>query len=116
MAKGLFTQGVCLLTDGRTTVEDIRSALEAKDFEIVKQAPPQKDWRFGGPTLVVAYLPEDNGYAAVDVVNQLWPDTMGDPKSDSKTFAAWMMGHFGPFAFRGGLVPFPARKFRARGG
>jgi hypothetical protein len=104
MAKGLFTQGVCLLTDGSTTIDDIKEALEAKDFEIVKEAQPQKDWRFGGPTLVVAYLPEDNGYAAVDVVNQRWPDTMGDLKTDSKTFAAWSMGHFGPLTFPGNLA------------
>ncbi len=64
MAKGFFTQGVCLLTDGETTIDDVKLALEAKDFEIVKEAPPQKDWRFGGPTLVVAYLPEDNGNVA----------------------------------------------------
>ena len=38
MAKGLFTQGVCLLTDGQPTIEDIRCALEENDFEIVKQA------------------------------------------------------------------------------
>lgn len=104
MAKGLFTQGVCLLTDGQTTIDDIRAALEAKDFDIVKQAPPQKDWRFGGPTLVIAFEPETNGYIAIDVVNELWPDSMGDPKTDAKTFAAWSMGHFGPYAFPGGLA------------
>src|SRR5207253_1105490 len=104
MAKGFFSQGVCLLTDGQTALEDVRAVLEEREFEIVKEAPPQKDWRFGGPTLVVTYMPDVNGYAAVDVVNQPWPDTMGDPKSDSKTFAAWSMGHFGPFAFPGGLA------------
>jgi Domain of unknown function (DUF4261) len=103
MAKGLFSQCFCLLTDGTPTLADLKSALQDKDFEIVKSAPPQKDWRFGGPTLVVAYLPEDNGYAAVDVVNHPWPDTMGDPKSDPMTFGAWGTGHFGPFTFPGGL-------------
>jgi len=103
MAKGLFTQGFCMLTDGTTTIEDIRAALEAKDFYIVKQAAPQKDWRFGGPTLVIEYDSDVNGYIAVDVVNERWPDTMGDPKTDSMTFAAWSMGHFGPLTFPGGL-------------
>jgi len=104
MAKGLFSQAVCLFTDGQTTIEDVKSALQEKEIEIVKQTPPQNDWRFGGPTLVIAFLPEINGYAAVDVVNHSWPDSMGDPKSDAMTFGAWAMGQFGPFAYPGGLA------------
>jgi hypothetical protein len=104
MPKGLFSQCMCLLTNGQTAIEDVKAALLEKEFRIVKQAPPQKDWRFGGPTLVIAYKREVNGCVAVDVVNQPWPDRMGDPKTDSKTFAAWTMGHFGPFTFPGGLA------------
>jgi hypothetical protein len=100
MAKGCFTQGVCLLTNGQTTIDDIKSALRQQEFEIVKESPAQENWPFGGPTLVVAFLPDVNGYASVDVVNQPWPDSMGDPKSNSTTFAAWSMGFFGPNAVR----------------
>ena len=73
-------------------------------FEIVKEMPAQEHWALAGPTVVVAFIPEVNGYAAVDVVDQPWPDSMGDPKEDSITFAAWSMGHFGPFAFPGSLA------------
>jgi hypothetical protein len=104
MAKGLFSQSVCLLTNGRTTIADVRSALSRQGFEIVKESPAQENWAFSGPALVVAFRPEVNGYAAVDVVNQPWPDTMGDPQSDPTAFAAWSMGHFGPFAFPGSLA------------
>ena len=104
MAKGFFTQGVCLLTDGRTAVEDLKSALQEHGFEIAKETPAGQNWCFGGHTLVVAFLPEVNGYAAIDLVDQPWPDAMGDPKSDPMTFAGWSMGHFGPFAFPGGLA------------
>ncbi|MGD0900408.1 MAG: hypothetical protein ABR915_21455, partial [Thermoguttaceae bacterium] len=104
MAKGFFTQGVCLLTDGRTTIEDIKSALREHAFEIVKQTPAQENWCFGGPAIITPFLPEVNGYVAVDVVSQPWPDSMGDPKSDPMTFGAWSMGHFGPLAFPGGLT------------
>jgi len=99
MPKGFFTQGVSLLTNGQTTIENIKAALLTKGFEIVKETPAQENWAFGGPTLVLSFLPDVNGYVAVDVVNQPWPDAMGDPKSDSITFAAWSMGHFGPLAF-----------------
>jgi hypothetical protein len=104
MAKGFFSQGVCLLTDGKTTIDDVKSALQNKQFEIVKQTAPQKDWQFGGPAVLIPFRPEVNGYAAADVENRLWPDTMGDPKKDPTTFGAWGMGYFGPFAFPGGLA------------
>jgi hypothetical protein len=104
MAKGLFTQGMCLLTDGRTTIDNVKSALLEHSFEIAKQTPPQEHRCFGGSTLIVPFLPEVNGFAAVDVVDAMWPDLMGDPKSDPMTFGAWSMGHFGPFAFPGGLA------------
>jgi hypothetical protein len=104
MAKGFFTQGVSLLTDRQTAIDAIKSALQEQGFDIVKESPAQENWSFGGPTLVIPFLPRANGYAAVDVVNQPWPDTMGDPNSDAMTFAAWSMGHFGPFAFPGSLA------------
>jgi hypothetical protein len=99
--KGMFTQGVCLLTDGRTTIDNVEQAL--MDFSVLKRTPAGQDWRFGGPAVVVAYRPEINGLVTIDVVNERWPDHMGDPKGDAMTFGAWSMGFFGPFAFPGGL-------------
>lgn len=103
MAKGFFTQGLTLLTNGQTTLDEVRTALRRDGFDIVRERPAQEEWAFGGPTLIVPFRPEVNGYMAVDVVNQPWPDAMGDPKSDPTTFAAWSMGHFGPLAYPGGL-------------
>jgi len=104
MAKGFFTQGVSLLTNGKTTIENVKSALLQYGFDIVKETPAQENWAFGSTTLTLPFLPEVNGYAALDVVNQPWPDTMGDPKCDSITFAAWSMGHFGPLAYPGSMT------------
>lgn len=104
MAKGMFTQGISLLTNGQTTITDLKSALGRRGFEIVKESPAQENWAFGGPTLIIAFLPQINGYLAVDVVNQPWPDAMGDPKSELQIFGAWSMGNFGPFAFPGSLA------------
>src|SRR5262245_59731892 len=104
MTKGLFSQCLCLLTDGRTAIGDVRAALEGQGFDGIKLAKPQKDWRHGGPTLVVPFLPDVNGYAAIDLVDQPWPDDMADAEADLKTFAAWEKGHFGPLAYSGGLA------------
>jgi hypothetical protein len=104
MAKGFFTQGVCLLTDGHAQIEGVKAALQEKEFEVVKETPPGETWCFGGASLVVPYRPDFNGYVAVDVVDHSWPDDMGDPKSSPMIFGAWSMGHFGPFAFPGGLA------------
>ena len=103
MAKGLFSQGVALLTDGRTTVKDVKRALVGHKFKVAREVKSHGDWRFSGPSVVIPFRPDVNGYAAVDIVDQPWPDAMGDPKSDPMTFGAWSMGHFGPFAHPGGL-------------
>jgi hypothetical protein len=78
--------------------------LQAHGFEIAKEVPPAKDPPFGGPGLTIPFLLAANGYVAVDVVNQPWPDAMGDPKTDAVTFGAWTFGHFGPFTYPGGLA------------
>jgi hypothetical protein len=109
MAKGFFTQGVCLFTDGRLAIEDVKFLLQEQGFDVVKEVPAAQHEVFSGPGLTVAFLPEVNGYVAVDVVNQPWPDLMGDPKSDPLTFGAWTMGHFGPLAFPRGLARAAAR-------
>src|SRR6266542_4613449 len=103
MPKGFFSQGVCLLTDGRTTISEIKRALLAGGFQIAKEVPANEDLCFSGPSVVVPFLPQVNGYVSVDVVDKVWPDAMGDPASDPVTFGAWSMGYFGPFAYPGGL-------------
>ena len=116
MAKGIFSQGVCLLTDGKTTIEDIKAALHEHDFQIAQQLPARQDWRISGPSLLVPFLPAVNGYATVDVVNQPWPDWMGDAKSDPMTFGAWMMGFFGPYTTRGSFAVLASMPVLGNGG
>src|SRR5579862_3035689 len=86
------------------TIDDIKSALQEHEFEIAKEIPAQQHSCFGGPGAIIPFRPEVNGYVIVDVVNQPWPDGMGDAKTDVMTFGAWSMGQFGPFAFPGGLA------------
>src|SRR5207249_2241696 len=99
MPKGLFTQGVAVLLKQKVTLDDLEPLL--KSFKIVKRKDDFPQWEFGGPTFVIEYRPEVNGLVSVDIVDQVWPDKMGDPKTEPMTFGAWSMGHFGPFAFPG---------------
>jgi hypothetical protein len=85
-------------------MSDVKGSLVGGGFQIAKEVSEStNDW-FSGPAVIVPYLPEINGLVSVDVVNQPWPDAMGSPKDDPITFAAWGMGHFGPFTFPGGLT------------
>lgn len=101
MPLGLFTQAVCLLTDGSVSLPAIEQALRDSVFEPQSRQGPDNGSLFGGAALVVPFRPEMNGNALVDVVNAVWPDEMGDPKTDSATFAAWSMGGYGPFVYPG---------------
>jgi len=101
MPKGMFTQGVCVLLDRPASLDELESALV--EFDVRGRRDPSESWAFGGPTLIVAYRPESNGLVAVDTVDQRWPDHMGDATNEAMIFGAWSMGHFGPFAYPGGL-------------
>ena len=101
MPKGMFTQGLCVLLNRVPTLDEVESTLN--DFEICKRIEANEEWTFGGPTLVVAYELERNGLVSVDIVDRQWPDHMGDNAADTMIFGAWAMGHFGPFAYPGGL-------------
>ncbi|MGB0581276.1 MAG: DUF4261 domain-containing protein [Limisphaerales bacterium] len=101
MPKGFFTQGVCILLERAVSLDQIEAALA--DFEIVGRAEADESWAFRGASVSLAYRPESKGAVFVDVVEQTWPDDMGKPTDEPMIFTAWSMGHFGPFAYPGGL-------------
>jgi hypothetical protein len=101
MPKGFFTQGVCVLLERPATLDDIARLL--RDFQVVKRIDRADNPDMGGPSLVIPFRPDVNGYVSVDLQDRPWPDQMGDPKGAPRLFAAWSMGHFGPFAFPGNL-------------
>lgn len=97
MAKGFFTQGVCVLLKQPLSLSELEALLA--EFEIKKRNEDFDHWEFSGPSLVIPFRPEVNGLVVVDTVGQRWPDHMGDPKTESLLFGAWGMGHFGPLTF-----------------
>ncbi|CAN5652712.1 DUF4261 domain-containing protein [soil metagenome] len=97
MPKGLITQTAVVLFEKQVTIDDLTPLLG--NFSLVGEMPSAEHWEFGGPSVTISYRPEVNGYATVDVVEQSWPDGMGDPKNEVTLFGAWSMGWFGPYTF-----------------
>jgi|SRR5579859_3270568 len=100
--KGLYTQGIAILTQQPVKLDELRPLLS--EYRMLRTLEPSGDWPIGGPTAVVSYREEVNGMVTIDTVDRQWPDGMGDPKNEPTLFAAWSMGYFGPFAYPGGLM------------
>lgn len=101
MAKGIFTQGVCVLLERPISIEEVTLALS--EFEVLGTREESEEWAMGGPSALVMFDEETGGTVTVDTVDHEWPDDMGDPQKEFMVFGAWSMGHFGPFAYPGGL-------------
>ncbi|HTC92852.1 MAG TPA: DUF4261 domain-containing protein [Terriglobales bacterium] len=99
--KGLFTQGVAILTAQPLALDELRSLLS--EYRVLRTVKPGADWPLGGASALIDYREEINGLAQIDTVDHPWPDGMGDPKNDPTIFYAWSMGFFGPFAYPRGL-------------
>lgn len=99
--KGMFTQGLCVLFKAAPTLDQLTAALSG--IEILKRNDAFRNWEFGGPTLNLGVDIGAGGTVLVDIVDRPWPDHMGDPQNEATLFGAWSIGHFGPFAFPGGL-------------
>ena len=100
MAKGLFTQGMCVLLRDPVSIEQLEQRLS--QFEIVGRHESIED-DDAPETLVLSYRPEVGGHLLVTPSTALWPDDMGDPEETPERFVAWSLGQFGPLAFPGCL-------------
>lgn len=100
MAKGLFTQGMCVLLRSPVSLDELREKLAA--FEMV--GVQESAMNGAAPeTLVMDFRPEVAGHLLVTPSTEKWPDQMGDPESSPDVFVAWSLGQFGPLAFPGCL-------------
>ncbi len=100
MAKGLFTQGMCVLLRRPLSTADIKQRLKAFSYVGLHESIEDDDAR---QTLVFEYRPEVNGHLLVTPSSAQWPDDMGDPELAPERFVAWSLGQFGPLAFPGCL-------------
>jgi hypothetical protein len=90
MPSKVFYAGGAILLRQATTLDEIESCLSG--FTIVSRRQESTDWRLSGPSLVIAYKPEANGYVLVDVVDHCWPDQMGDRRPSPEFFRGVALG------------------------
>ena len=100
MAKGLFTQGMCILLREPVSIAKLEAQLN--QFELVGRHESIED-DDAPETLVLNYRPEVGGHLLVTPSTAMWPDDMGDPEEAPERFVAWSLGQFGPLAFPGCL-------------
>ncbi len=101
--KGFFTQSAVVLAERAFDLGELERALDGLTIARRIEAEGARSWMGGTPTLLLPFRPEVNGHVAVDIVDALWPDAMGDPKAEAELFGAWTLGWFGPFAYPGNL-------------
>jgi len=99
MAKGLFTQGMCVLTRSPVAIAEVEQRLRA--FAPVGRQQSIDDDH--APETLFGFRPEVNGHLLVTPATNTWPDDMGDPDESPELFVAWSLGQFGPLAFPGCL-------------
>ncbi|TWU46306.1 hypothetical protein Poly51_57020 [Rubripirellula tenax] len=100
MAKGLFTQGMCILLRNPIAIASLEERL--KDFQLVGRHDSIED-DHAPRTLVYDYRADVGGHLLVTPSDTVWPDDMGDPDESPERFVAWSLGQFGPLAFPGCL-------------
>ncbi|TWU42853.1 DUF4261 domain-containing protein [Novipirellula artificiosorum] len=100
MAKGLFTQGMCVLLREPVSIGELEERLAA--FELVGRHESIED-DDAPETLVLKYREDVGGHLLVTPCRSPWPDDMGDPDESPERFVAWSLGQFGPLAFPGCL-------------
>jgi hypothetical protein len=100
-SKGFFTQGVVVFFSKQLEIADVAELLgDAATVTTIEEGTAPRS----GPAVLIEFDAANGGVAALDLINSVWPDALGDPKNDAKTFAEWSTGHFGPFAYPGGLT------------
>lgn len=100
MAKGLFTQGVCVLLREPMSLAEVRKRLLGFDFVGIHEAAEDPH---SPETLVLKYEQDSTAHLLITPSNAPWPDNMGDPDESPELFVAWSLGQLGPLAFPGCL-------------
>ncbi|MBT9586038.1 hypothetical protein IV102_22040 [bacterium] len=100
MAKGLFTQSLCLLLSHQPLTAEVEQCLPG----LQRQSQGAHPW----PSVADSWwLPApqlgNNGRLILDLIPVPWPDDCGDADQPD-LYGAWCLGYLGPLTFPGGLA------------
>jgi Domain of unknown function (DUF4261) len=101
MPKGFHTQCLAVLLKKPVRLSRVLDCLG--NYEITAKNDKYDNWAITGPSCIIPFRPEVNGLATVDIVEQPWPDDLGNPETSPEIFFPWSLGAFGPAAFPGCL-------------
>lgn len=97
MPRGFFTQSAVVLFERLPPFARLERALASHAPRRRRNRSPS--WIGGAKELVVTFDAARKGSIVVDLVEDRWPDTMGDPETDPMLFGAWTLGAFGPLVY-----------------
>lgn len=112
MAKGFSTQSAMVLLEHSVGLDALEACLRPLG-QVQRNERSEPGW-MSKPSVLVPMRPQVNGHVLVDLVDEPWPDGMGDPKEQVDLFGAWSMGFFGPWVFPGNLERAQAMSFTWR--
>lgn len=100
MAKGLFTQGICVLLKEPMSMAEVTRRMSMFNVAGRQHTLESDD---APETLILDYRTEVEGHMLITPSSAPWPDDMGEPDENPEAFVAWSLGQFGPLTYPGCL-------------
>src|SRR5687768_12474701 len=101
----MFLQTGVILFDRLPSLEEVAAGLAGVPISRRRERDGNSGYWFGGEgMLLVETGTGQSGAIAVELFHQPWPDSMGNPETDSELFGAWAMRQFGLTNFPYGLA------------
>jgi hypothetical protein len=101
----MFLQTGVILFDRLPSLDEVAAGLAGVPIARRRERDGNSGYWFGGEgMLLIETDTAQNGAIAVELFHQPWPDSMGNPETDTELFGAWAMRQFGLTNFPYGLA------------